>query len=165
MHTILHRSRGPSDPSPHVSISLLFPSALTRAALNWFFRLEPGMVDSFRQRDDDPLLEYATRFSHKCSRCLETDDRAAFGAFKSGLRSSHFQYMVHSSNWHTYDELIKQVAIHAKPEYFNSKTKPSVQQEESKQQKFSTQKLPCTKIDKSSRYQPNHKCKDASNSQ
>ncbi|CAL9022369.1 unnamed protein product [Prunus brigantina] len=26
---------------------MLFPSSLTEAALNWFYRLEPGMVDSF----------------------------------------------------------------------------------------------------------------------
>ncbi|CAL2228547.1 unnamed protein product [Prunus armeniaca] len=83
---------------------LLFPSSLTEAALNWFYRLEPGTVDSFdelkqiflnhfmiqtdrlysaddlytiRQREDEPLREYAARFSHEYSRCPETDDRAA----------------------------------------------------------------------------------------
>ncbi|CAL8994500.1 unnamed protein product [Prunus brigantina] len=102
---------------------LLFPSSLSEAALNWFYRLEPGTVDSFdelkqiflnhfmiqtdrlysaddlytiRQGDDEPLREYAARFSHEYSRCPETDDRAAYGAFKSGLRSSHFRYLVHS---------------------------------------------------------------------
>ncbi|XP_034219187.1 uncharacterized protein LOC117630595 [Prunus dulcis] len=97
---------------------LLFPSSLTEAALNWFYRLEP------ETREDEPLREYAARFSHEYSRCPETDDRAAYGAFKSGLRSSHFRYLVHSSNWRTYDELMKQAAVHAKAEYFNSK--PSV---------------------------------------
>ncbi|XP_020424641.1 uncharacterized protein LOC109950424 [Prunus persica] len=104
---------------------LLFPSSLTGAALNWFYRLEPETVDSFdelkqiflnhfmiqtdrlysaddlytiRQGEDEPLREYAARFSHEYSRCPETDDRAAYGAFKSGLRSSHFRYLVHSSN-------------------------------------------------------------------
>ncbi|KAH0969500.1 hypothetical protein GBA52_022000 [Prunus armeniaca] len=64
------------------------------------------------------------------SRCPETDDRAAYDAFKSGLWSSHFQYLLHISNWRTYDELMKQAAIHAKAEYFNSKFGPSAQQEE-----------------------------------
>ncbi|CAL2265118.1 unnamed protein product [Prunus armeniaca] len=104
---------------------VLFLSSLTEAALNWFYRLEPGTVDSFdelkqiflnrfmiqtdrlysaddlymiRQREDEPQREYAARFSHEYSRCPETDDRAAYGAFKSGLRSSHFRYLVHSSN-------------------------------------------------------------------
>ncbi|CAL9004992.1 unnamed protein product, partial [Prunus brigantina] len=40
---------------------------------------------------------------------------------EGGLRSSHFRYLVHSSNWRTYDELMKQAAVHAKAEYFNSK--------------------------------------------
>ncbi|CAL8114525.1 unnamed protein product [Prunus armeniaca] len=98
---------------------LLFPSSLTEAALNWFYRLEPGT------REDEPLWEYAAHFSHEYSRCPETDDRAAYGAFKSGLQSSHFRYLVHSSNWCTYDELMKQAVIHAKAEYFNSKSGPS----------------------------------------
>ncbi|CAL9011200.1 unnamed protein product, partial [Prunus brigantina] len=90
---------------------LLFPSSLTEAALNWFYRLEPGTVDSFdelkqiflnhfmiqtdrlysaddlytiRQREDEPLREYAARFSHEYP-------RTAYDAFKSGLRSSHFR--------------------------------------------------------------------------
>ncbi|CAL8096151.1 unnamed protein product [Prunus armeniaca] len=69
---------------------LLFPSSLTEVALNWFYRLEPGTTDhlysaddlyTIRQKEDEPLLEYATRFSHKYSRCPETDDMAAYGAF------------------------------------------------------------------------------------
>ncbi|CAL8991541.1 unnamed protein product, partial [Prunus brigantina] len=95
----------------------LFPSTLAGAALNWFYRLEPG--------DSEPLREYAARFSHEYSRCPETDDRAAFGAFKSGLRASQFRYLVHSSNWTTYGELMKQAVIHAKAEHFNSKGMPS----------------------------------------
>ncbi|CAL8988591.1 unnamed protein product, partial [Prunus brigantina] len=84
-----------------------------------------------RQGGDEPLREYAARFSHEYSRCPETDDRAAYGAFKSGLRSSHFRYLVHSSNWRTYDELMKQAAVHAKAEYFNSKSEPTARQAES----------------------------------
>ncbi|CAL2239330.1 unnamed protein product [Prunus armeniaca] len=75
---------------------LLFPFALTRATLNWFYRLEPGTVDSFdelkqiflnhfmiqtdrlyfvndfytiRQKEDEPLGEYVAQFSHEYSRC------------------------------------------------------------------------------------------------
>ncbi|CAL8991628.1 unnamed protein product [Prunus brigantina] len=112
----------------------LFPSTLAGAALNWFYRLEPGTTDRLysaddlypiRQGDSEPLREYAARFSHEYSRCPETDDRAAFGAFKSGLRASQFRYLVHSSNWTTYGELMKQAAIYAKAEHFNSKGMPS----------------------------------------
>ncbi|CAL9000618.1 unnamed protein product, partial [Prunus brigantina] len=80
---------------------------------------------TIRQGDSEPLREYAARFSHEYSRCPETDDRAAFGAFKSGLRASQFRYLVHNSNWTTYCELMKHAAIHAKAEHFNSKGVPS----------------------------------------
>lgn len=92
---------------------------LTEEALNWFYWLELGTVDSFHklkhicinhfmihigrfnsadylctihQRDDEPLQEYDAQFSHEYSRCPETDDRAAFDTFKSGLRSSHLWF-------------------------------------------------------------------------
>ncbi|CAL9024350.1 unnamed protein product [Prunus brigantina] len=70
------------------------PIYLGRAALNSFYRLEPGTTDrlysaddlyTIRQGDSEPFREYAARFSHEYSRCPEIDDRAAFGAFKSGL--------------------------------------------------------------------------------
>ncbi|CAL2257395.1 unnamed protein product [Prunus armeniaca] len=79
---------------------------------------------TIRQGHNEPLREYTARFSHEYSRCLEIDDRAAFGAFKSGLRASQFCYLVHSSNWTTYGKLKKHAAIHAKAEHFNSKGVP-----------------------------------------
>ena len=163
---------------------LLFPSSLTEAALNWFYRLEPETVDSFdelkqiflnhfmiqtdrlysaddlytiRQREDEPLREYAARFSHEYSRCPETDDRAAYGAFKSGLRSSHFRYLVHSSNWRTYDELMKQAAVHAKAEYFNSKPSASARREDAKPSAYPA-KAPS--YDRTDSYSAGHKRKD-----
>ncbi|XP_020417977.1 uncharacterized protein LOC109948691 [Prunus persica] len=131
---------------------LFFPSTLSSAALNWFYRLHPRTINSFdnlkqmfldhfmiqtdrlysaddlymlREAEDEPLREYAARFSHEYSRCPDTDDRAAFGAFKSGLCESNFRYLVHSNSWNTYTELMKQAAIHAKAEYFNSKHGPA----------------------------------------
>lgn len=126
----------------------LFPSTLTGAALNQFYRLNPRTINSFdrlkqifldhfmiqtdrlysrddlymiRQGEDEPLREYAAHFSHEYSRYLKTDDCVAFGVFKSGLRESNFWYLVHSSSQNTYAELMMQVTIHAKDEYFNSK--------------------------------------------
>ncbi|CAL9011062.1 unnamed protein product [Prunus brigantina] len=131
---------------------LLFPSTLSGTALNWFYRLNPRTINTFdslkqafldhfmiqtdrlysaddlymlRQGEDEPLREYEARFSHEYSRCPDTDDRAAFGAFKSGLRESNFRYLVHSNPWNTYAELMKQAAVHAKAEYFNSKRGPA----------------------------------------
>ncbi|CAL2277654.1 unnamed protein product [Prunus armeniaca] len=94
---------------------------------------------TIRQREDEPLREYAARFSHEYSRYPETDDRATYGTFKIGLRFSHFRYLVHSSNWRTYDKLMKQAAIHAKAEYFNSKSGPSARQEEPTLKNYSAQ--------------------------
>ncbi|KAI5323201.1 hypothetical protein L3X38_032273 [Prunus dulcis] len=54
-----------------------------------------------------------------------TNTSAAFGAFKSSLRESNFRYLVHSNNWNTYAELMKQAAVHANAEYFNSKHGPA----------------------------------------
>ncbi|CAL2271968.1 unnamed protein product [Prunus armeniaca] len=163
---------------------LLFPSTLIGAALNWFYRLEPETVDSFdelkqifvnhfmiqtdrlysaddlytiRQRKDEPLREYAAHFSHEYSRCLETDDRAAYDAFKSGLRSSHFWYLVHSSNWRTYDKLMKQAIIYAKVEYFNSKSGPSARQEEPALKNYSAQRQPYTPIGRTDGYPASEK--------
>ncbi|XP_016648929.1 PREDICTED: uncharacterized protein LOC107880906 [Prunus mume] len=97
---------------------LIFPPTLSATALNWIYRLNPRTINSFdslkqtfldpfmiqtdrmyfaddlymlRQGEDEPLREYAARFSHEYSRCLETDDRAALGAFKIGLRESNFR--------------------------------------------------------------------------
>ncbi|CAL2259688.1 unnamed protein product [Prunus armeniaca] len=78
-----------------------------------------------RQGEDEPLWEYAARFSHEYSRCPDTDDRVAFSAFKNGLYESKFRYLVHSNPWNTYAELMKQIAVHAKAEYFNSKCGPT----------------------------------------
>ncbi|KAI5335480.1 PREDICTED: LOC107646977 isoform [Prunus dulcis] len=166
---------------------LFFTFMLTRGALNWFYRRELGTVNSFDklkhiflnhfvihidrfysadylytiwQRDDEPLWEYDARFSHEYSWCLETDDRAAFDTFKSGLPSSHLRYMVHNSNWNTYDELMKQASIHAKTKYFNSKIEHSARQGDSgvyDQQKFSAQKPPYSTLDKRNTYQSGSK--------
>ncbi|XP_021823259.1 uncharacterized protein LOC110764568 [Prunus avium] len=116
-------------------------------------------------RDDEPLREYAARFSHEYSRCPNTDDRAAYDAFKSGLRSSHFRYLVHSSNWRTYDELMKQAAIHAKAEYFNSRAEPTSRQSEPVQRPSTAQASPYAPATQTAAYSESHKRKDAGSSQ
>lgn len=80
---------------------------------------------TIQQRDDEPLREYAARFSNEYSRCPKMDDRMAFSAFRSGIRLSQFRYLVHSNNWTTYSELMKHASIHAKATHFNSKGKTS----------------------------------------
>ncbi|XP_021805812.1 uncharacterized protein LOC110749919 [Prunus avium] len=122
---------------------------------------------TIRQRDDEPLREYAARFSHEYSRCPDTDDRAAYDAFKSGLRSSHFLYLVHNSNWRTYDELMKQAAVHAKAEYFNSKAEPIQRQGTLKaiQRSSMVQASPFAPAAQTAGYLESHKRKDAGSSQ
>lgn len=77
-----------------------------------------------RHGEDEPLQEYAARFSQMYSCYPKIDDRAAFGGFKNGLRESNFRYLVHSNPLNTYAELLNQAAIHAKAKYFNSKRNP-----------------------------------------
>ncbi|XP_034197018.1 uncharacterized protein LOC117612439 [Prunus dulcis] len=112
---------------------------------------------TIRQREDEPLREYAARFSHEYSRCPETDDKAAYGAFKSGLRSSHFRYLVHSSNWRTYDELMKHAAVHAKAEYFNSKPSVSARREDTEPNAYPAKTQAYERVDS---YSTDHKRKD-----
>ncbi|CAL9004978.1 unnamed protein product [Prunus brigantina] len=73
------------------------------------------------QGEDEPLQEYAARFCLEYSIYPDTDNRAAFDAFKSGLRELNFCYLVHNNPWNTYAELMKQTSIHSKAKYFNSK--------------------------------------------
>ncbi|KAM1209100.1 hypothetical protein ACFX2J_014679 [Malus domestica] len=81
---------------------LLFPSILSGGALNWYCRLPPEIVDSFkelrklfvsqhifqtdrlhstddlytiRQKPDESLRMYAACFSHEYSRCAEQTTR------------------------------------------------------------------------------------------
>ncbi|CAL2255798.1 unnamed protein product [Prunus armeniaca] len=103
---------------------LIFPSTLSGAALNWFYRLNPHTINSFdslkqtflahfmiqtdrlysaddlymlRQGDDEPLREYAARFSHEYSRCPKIDDQATFSAFKYGwARSGPVRFAAHT---------------------------------------------------------------------
>ncbi|CAL9018621.1 unnamed protein product, partial [Prunus brigantina] len=105
-----HPHTGPPAPEtlPHVdpAMRLLFEKTDRLYSADDLYML--------RQGEDEPLREYAARFSHEYSRCPDTDDRAAFGAFKSGLRESNFRYLVHNNPWNTYAELMKQAAVHAK---------------------------------------------------
>lgn len=129
---------------------LLFPFTLTGVALNWFYKLEPSTIDFFDELKQiflNPFMTICTPFMqtltiHSMTICTPFDNgmtnpyentllgsaMSTLGAFKSGLRSSHFRYIMHSSNLHTYDELMKQVTIHAKAKYFNSTPEPSVRQ-------------------------------------
>ncbi|CAL9020833.1 unnamed protein product [Prunus brigantina] len=68
------------------------------------------MIQTDRLYSADDLYtirEYAARFSHEYSRCPETDDRAAFGAFKSGLRASQFRYLPFGNHGTTPDTYLR----------------------------------------------------------
>ncbi|CAL8109291.1 unnamed protein product [Prunus armeniaca] len=86
------------------AMCILFPSTLNDASLNWFYRLNPRIIDSLdhlKQTFFNHFMNQTDRvtahFSHEYYCYLETDDRAAFDAFKSGLCESNFRYLVHSN--------------------------------------------------------------------
>ncbi|KAM2363562.1 hypothetical protein ACFX1X_002618 [Malus domestica] len=112
---------------------LLFPSTISGRALNWYCRLPPETVDSFkelrklfasqhifqtdclysandlytvRQKQDESLREYVDRFSYEYSRCVEVDDKTAIKAFTTGLRDCFFKYMINANTWKTYSEVM-----------------------------------------------------------
>ncbi|KAM3016859.1 hypothetical protein FF2_000821 [Malus domestica] len=114
---------------------LLFPSTLSGGSLNWYCRLPPEMVDSFKefrklflsqhifqtdrlhsaddfyttcQKPDESLRMYAGRFSHEYSRCAETDDKSALKAFTVGLHDCFFKYAINANTWKTYSEVMAQ---------------------------------------------------------
>ncbi|KAM1882022.1 hypothetical protein ACFX13_003571 [Malus domestica] len=107
---------------------LLFPSTLSGGALNWYCCFSPETVDSFEelrklfvfqhifqtdhlhsvddlytihQKPNESLREYAGRFSHEYSRCVEADDKTAF------------KYMINVNTWKTYSEVMAQTYNHA----------------------------------------------------
>ncbi|CAL2277646.1 unnamed protein product [Prunus armeniaca] len=49
---------------------LLFPSSLNEAALNWFYRLEPGTVDFF----DELKQNFLNHFMIQTDRLYSADD-------------------------------------------------------------------------------------------
>ncbi|KAM1971170.1 hypothetical protein ACFX16_018152 [Malus domestica] len=112
---------------------ILFPSTLSGEALNWYFHLPPETVDSFeelrklfvsqhifqtdrlhstddlytiRQKSDESLRMYASRFSYEYSRCAEADDKTTLKAFMAGLRDCFFKYMINANTWKTYYEMM-----------------------------------------------------------
>ncbi|XP_008237867.1 PREDICTED: uncharacterized protein LOC103336588 [Prunus mume] len=134
---------------------LLFPSALTGAALNWFYRLEPGTVDSFdelkqillnnfmiqtdrlcsvhdlytvRQKDNEPLREYAQQLAH-----VQRTDEIGGNPRKA--------------------------------EYFNSKTEPTAQQDEPIQRSTIGQGSSFAPTEKPTGFSESHKRKDTGGSQ
>ncbi|KAM1999507.1 hypothetical protein ACFX16_006927 [Malus domestica] len=122
---------------------LFFPSTLSDGALNWYYRLPPETVDSFeelrklfvsqhifltdhlhsaddlytiRQKPDESLREYAGRFSHEYSHCVEADDKTALKVFTAGLRDCFFKYMINANTWKTYSDMMAQAYNHASTE-------------------------------------------------
>ncbi|CAL9008227.1 unnamed protein product, partial [Prunus brigantina] len=63
---------------------LLFPSSLSEAALNWFYRLEPGTVDSF----DELKQIFLNHFMIQTDRLYSADDLEKTSPYGSMLRAS-----------------------------------------------------------------------------
>ncbi|KAM0978811.1 hypothetical protein ACFX2C_014742 [Malus domestica] len=122
---------------------LLFLSTLSGGALNWYCRLPPEIVDSFKelrklfvsqhifqidclhsaddlytifQKPDESLREYAGHFSHEYSRCAEADDKTALKAFTAGLCDCFFKYMINANTWKTYSDVMAHAYNHASAE-------------------------------------------------
>ncbi|KAM2268549.1 hypothetical protein ACFX1S_046663 [Malus domestica] len=130
---------------------LLFPFTLSGGALNWYCRLPPETVDSFeqlrklfvsqhifqtdrlhsaddlytiRQKPDESLCMYASRFSHEYSRCAEANKKTTLKAFMAGLRDCFFKYMINANTWKTYSEVMAQAYNHASAEARTYQGKP-----------------------------------------
>ncbi|KAM1161507.1 hypothetical protein ACFX2B_000598 [Malus domestica] len=122
---------------------LLFPFALSGGALNWYCCLPPETVDSFeelrklfiyqhifqtdrlhsaddlytiRQKLDESLGEYASRFNHEYSRCAKTDDKTTLKAFTASLHDYFFKYMINANTSKTYSEMMAYAYNHASAE-------------------------------------------------
>ncbi|KAM1083784.1 hypothetical protein ACFX19_022540 [Malus domestica] len=132
---------------------LLFPSTLSGGALNWYCRFPLETVDSFeelrklfvsqhifqtdrlhstddlytiRQKPDESLHMYASRFSHKYSRCAKADDKTALKAFTVGLRDCFFKYMINANTWKIYFEVMAHAYNHASAEARTYQGKPLI---------------------------------------
>ncbi|KAM2171545.1 hypothetical protein ACFX1R_036626 [Malus domestica] len=130
---------------------LFFPSTLSGGALTWYCHLPPETVDSveelrklfvsqhifqidrlhsandlytIRQKPDESLREYASRFSHEYSHCVEADDKTSLKAFTAGIRDCFFKYMINANTWKTYCEVMAQAYNHASAEAMTYQGKP-----------------------------------------
>ncbi|CAL9018826.1 unnamed protein product, partial [Prunus brigantina] len=92
---------------------LLFPSTLSGAALNWFYRLNPCTINTF----DSLKQAFLDHFMIQTDRLYSADD---LYMLRQGEDEPLREYAA-SNPWNTYAELMKQAAVHAKAEYFNSK--------------------------------------------
>ncbi|KAM1047939.1 hypothetical protein ACFX2C_027219 [Malus domestica] len=79
---------------------------------------------NIRQKPDESLREYASRFNHEYSRCVEADDKTALKAFTAGLRDCFFKYMINANTWKTYSEMMAHAYNHAFAEARTYQGKP-----------------------------------------
>ncbi|KAM1294146.1 hypothetical protein ACFX2H_014101 [Malus domestica] len=65
---------------------------------------------------NESLREYAGRFSHEYSRCVEADDKTTFKAFTAGVCDCFFKYIINANTWKTYSEVMAHAYNHASAE-------------------------------------------------
>ncbi|CAL9018681.1 unnamed protein product, partial [Prunus brigantina] len=124
----------------------LFPTTLKGAALNWFKRLSPESVGSFselrrafldrymiissrlytandlsavRQKTNESLRDYITRFNNEYARCEGCDEATAHNAL-GGLQGGDFFFHLTRNPPETYKDLLREATCYSRAEQLNS---------------------------------------------
>ncbi|CAL9016086.1 unnamed protein product [Prunus brigantina] len=125
----------------------LFPTTLKGAALNWFKRLSPESVGSFselrrafldrymiissrlytandlsavRQKTNESLRDYITRFNNEYARCEGCDEATAHNALMGGLQGGDFFFHLTRNPPETYKDLLREATCYSRAEQLNS---------------------------------------------
>ena len=110
-----------------------FPTTLTGPARIWFNRLTPNSINTFKelnaqftshfigahrykrstaclmsikQREDETLRSYITRFNKKALSIDETDDKILVAAFINGLRKGKFLFSLYKNDPKTMSDVL-----------------------------------------------------------
>ena len=131
-----------------------FPTTLKGAARIWFSRLTPNLISTFKelsaqfttyfigghrykkstaclmsikQREDETLRSYISRFNKKALSIDEADDKILVAAFTDGLRKGKFLFSLYKNDPKTMSEVLYKAT-----KYMNAEDTLSAQEEKPK---------------------------------
>ncbi|XP_021827212.1 uncharacterized protein LOC110767855 [Prunus avium] len=130
----------------------LFPTTLKGSATSWFKRLTPESIGSFaelrkvflerymimstrlytpndlsavKQRPDETLRDYITRFNNEYARCEGCDEATAHNALMGGLQGGDFFFSLTRNPPETYKDLLREATSYSRAEQLNLARKAS----------------------------------------
>ncbi|CAL9000510.1 unnamed protein product [Prunus brigantina] len=124
----------------------MFPMTLKGPATSWFKRLAPESINSFaelrkvflerymiisdrlytandlstvRQRPDEKLRDYITRFNNEYERCEGCDEATAHNALMGGVQGGDFYFSLTRNPPETYKDILRKATCNSRAEQLN----------------------------------------------